>query len=268
LSSATKFSAREILPFIARAHLGEAVCVVGGQALNLWSEVFASELGKHQPVEPLTSKDLDFFGSSADARKLAQELSGALFLPGFDDQTASTGLVVLQVGGNTLEVDFLDSLLGVRSADVLKCSLVLRFSLVADAGPTSVPVRIMHPVHCLQSRATNLVHPATRRSSNSAKAQYLVAHRIAALWIRRALRDGEHREVIDSLTMLGRFLTSDPYGRTLHFSLKPDPLTVLKLARRYKALDERYRTITLAKLIARIERRRAVLAKARRAKES
>lgn len=45
--------------------------VVGGQALNAWSDYFSA---RGRNVDPIASKDLDLVGSTSDARKAAQIL--------------------------------------------------------------------------------------------------------------------------------------------------------------------------------------------------
>jgi hypothetical protein len=189
-----------------------------------------------------------------------------LLLPSLDDHTPNMAVVQVALADRLLRIDFIDNVLGVRQNDILPRSSVISLSVLAGNEANEIKLRLMHPVHCMQSRAANILHPAIRRTDPIAKLQYESSVQVVSLWIKRALRSGNIRDATGSLAMLGRYLSTDPIGSSLHLTLEPDPLTILKLARRYKALDERYRTITLANMVARIGKRRAVLAKMARTK--
>lgn len=171
-------------------------------------------------------------------------------------------MVQVALHDKQLRIDFIDNVLGVDRSEIVPRSSVIVVPAQSATGPSEVVLRLMHPVHCMESRAANILHPAIGRTDPIALLQYQVSIQVVKAWIKRAVRAGLRRDVSRSLAMLSTYLTTDPIGNALHLSLKPDPLTILKLARRYKSLDERYRTITLTRMIVRIEKRRGVLAKA------
>jgi len=267
LSEDAQFSAREIIDFLAKAGTDLDICIVGGQALNIWAEALARDIAPPKPMSGLTSKDLDFFGPAAAARELASRTAGRLLVPSLDDHTPSTAIVQLNLDEKRLRIDFISSVLGVESREVLPKSAKI---VVPAPDGTEIALRLMHPVHCLQSRAANILHPATGRRDQIALLQYKASVRVVRAWIKRALRVGFPRVATDSISMLGKFLMSDHIGRAVHLRLRPDPLAILKAAVRYAALDERYRDHTLRSMIARIEKRRDTLAtvQARRRKNT
>lgn len=93
--------------------LKDGAFLVGGQALNLWAEYYASapELALYGPY---TSKDIDYFGQREAARKLARQLNGRLRIPRMDDDTPETAQVVATINGAEIQIDFLGHVLGVR----------------------------------------------------------------------------------------------------------------------------------------------------------
>jgi hypothetical protein len=75
---------------------------VGGQALNLWAEYYARNTDELELYRPYTSKDLDYFGLQAAARKMATELKGKLLIPDMDDATFESAVVEAEVDGYKL----------------------------------------------------------------------------------------------------------------------------------------------------------------------
>jgi hypothetical protein len=47
---------------------------VGGQAINLWAEHYATIADELNEFRPFTSKDIDFFGQRDVAERLARDL--------------------------------------------------------------------------------------------------------------------------------------------------------------------------------------------------
>jgi hypothetical protein len=94
------------------------VVLVGGQALGFWAHYYRARLPAD--LTPYVTLGVDFLGTSAQAKALADKITGAkLYLPTLDDHTPSSGRVVARnVLGRTLEVDFLHSIAGLSEGDV------------------------------------------------------------------------------------------------------------------------------------------------------
>jgi hypothetical protein len=158
---------------------------------------------------------------------------------------------VVKNATDDLEIDFINYVVGVGDRIIVSRSIVLTIPATQDHG--AISLRVMHPMHCLQSRAANILHPLINRDNQIAQWQYRVAVDVAGCWIERALRHAEHREATKSLTMLATFLANSAIGRRLHERLAPDPLELLKQFAADLRLDKRYRKMTLCRQIERIE---------------
>lgn len=119
--------------------------VVGGQALNAWSDYFTA---RGRNVDPIASKDLDLVGSTGDARKAASAL-GLSFKP-IDARKAAVRLnAVLLSEDKSLRIDFMPGSEPNADAEIQEAAVPL---------PTKWgSVRVMHPLHCLRSRVYNVL---------------------------------------------------------------------------------------------------------------
>lgn len=232
--------------------------IVGGQAINLWAEHYAPRAKALDAYRPFTSKDLDYFGQRAVAEKLAKGLGGSLRVPDPTDTTFQTVIVKARVHGIDVGIDFLSHVKGVRRG--LEEGVVDLFvPYHTQEGEAELGIRLMHPLHCLQSRIANIV--ALGRVDDTARRQARAAPIILREFIVDALEDGDHRAATDTLRGLYTFLSSIE-GRETHLHIDQDPIDILRDFCDDQRLDERYRTLTLAPMIARLERRRTTLGRA------
>jgi hypothetical protein len=142
---------RDLKPLSEQRH----IILVGGQAVAFWAAFF--ELEKAAKEEKLfTSKDIDFEGAARSVRKAGELLRGEVRLATIDDHTPNTGVVLFKDSdGEERTADFLSAPYGLDARDVRDSALKV---MVSDPdGAEQVPVWIMHPERCMESRVYNVV---------------------------------------------------------------------------------------------------------------
>jgi hypothetical protein len=143
-----KYSPHELKP-ILRALAKTNAVVIGGQAINLWAEHYQKESPPWTDLRPYTSFDLDVLGSRTDVLKCSQALNAEPFFPAPSENTVNSGKIVTQIHGSVFEIDFLHSPNGLSPAEVVELARTISFE--------HVPLRILHPLHCLESKTVNLM---------------------------------------------------------------------------------------------------------------
>lgn len=182
-------SARDVLALLVRlGDVADRIVLVGGQAVNLWSEIYLAQGRAPELMEdaPFTSKDIDFCGSHEAARLFAARVrQGRAKLATLDDATPNVGVVLfVDDGGHERVVDFLGAPFGMKARGVERNSV--RLDLLDDAGiSTGTTYRVMHPVDCLESRVHNVVGLATTYDTPHGRRQL----RAAVICAREALKD-------------------------------------------------------------------------------
>ncbi|MBL8624415.1 MAG: hypothetical protein JNK64_24115 [Myxococcales bacterium] len=130
--------------------LTSTIVLVGGQALAFWVEHYVD---RFDPPGPINSKDIDFCGSQAAVATAAARLGGTYEVPEPFAHTPSTGIVsFVDPSGHDRWIDFLGDPYGLSSVDVAKWSVEVEVPLPG----VSVTFRVMHPVHCMRSRISNV----------------------------------------------------------------------------------------------------------------
>jgi hypothetical protein len=123
--------------------------LVGGQAINVWAHYFGIDATRPE-FSPLASKDIDVLGDEALARTCAIVLNGS-FRPAVPRTTVPLSAVVLvnEPDVAPLRLDFqTDS--SPNSGDIIASAAV---PIPTNWGS----VRVMHPLHCLQTRVHNVL---------------------------------------------------------------------------------------------------------------
>lgn len=151
--------------------------LIGGQALNLWAERYASAAPELAAAAPFTSKDIDFLGTAEQVARCAALVGGTHQLFRVSDRTAAAGVVTTPSG---FEIDLVRAPRGVRPDEL------------AARAVTLLSTRVMHPIHVLASRAANVVH--IPRSDEHSLKQLKAAVIIVREFIREVLRDRGARE--------------------------------------------------------------------------
>lgn len=237
---------------VAVAIEGIEALVVGGQALNIWAERFSERAPELRAYGPFTSRDIDYFGYAEAAQQLAAKLGGEAKIPEPDDHTPNTAVVLATVNGKTLLIDFIGHVLGVRTKHLAGNSIEIDVPCVFDAREAHVLVNLMHPVHCLQSRVANVLHPAMRREDDTSRRQLAAAVPIVREYIVERLEVGDLKEATESTRDFFGWLKTDEFARQMHVETETDPLPALEAIARAPGWDERYRTLILNKMVERI----------------
>lgn len=166
---------RQLEPLIAERR----VVLVGGQAVSFWMRLLQPRSEQLALAEPLTSKDIDFEGGAQAVRRAADLLEGRMKLPTMDDNTPNTGLVLFtDADGIEREIDFIDAPLGLNHRDVRDTAVQLM--LPDENGEPSMPMLVMHPERCMESRIVNAIE--LRKTQPLALRQLKVSVICARLW--------------------------------------------------------------------------------------
>lgn len=160
---------------------GTNVVLVGGQSLSVWVEYY--DVAIHESM-PAISADVDFLTRSAADRatvkKFADALGGSSVFPNIRSLTALVGQAIREVEGDEyLNVDVIWDVLGVPAKKVIKHAV--RF----DMGEISYMV--MHPMHVLVSRITNLYKVADKQN-NKGISQLELAIQVTREFLRAEVR--------------------------------------------------------------------------------
>jgi hypothetical protein len=139
--------------------------LVGGQALNFWAESLQiADADSEGAYGAALSQDIDFLGSAKAAEEIAKAVSGKLKLAGTGNpHSPNTALVTFNVDGETYEIDFLWHLQGFSPAELQQDGDAWTRAVQLQLTDQATPLRIMHPVHCLQSQLENIYGALKRR---------------------------------------------------------------------------------------------------------
>ena len=217
--AATGYTVEEVWQLLGEfSTLAPEVVLVGGQALAFWARYYRARVPGD--LLPYVTLDVDFLGTSAQAKVFADRLPGAkLYVPTLDDHTPSSGRVVARnILGRTLEVDFLHSIAGLSESDVQRNAIDLK-----DARGKLI-LRVMHPLYCLESRIKNLVLlPAKRNRFGVAQARLAV--QVMRLHITRVLAEEAAglRKALKLVERVGEIALSEP-GKRCYIEYRIDVL--------------------------------------------
>lgn len=254
--TATPLPRRAVLDIAKILEGDNRAFVVGGQALNLWAEYYAPGAAELLEFRPYTSKDIDYFGQKEVARKLAEGLGGTVKVPDANDTTFQTALVEATVDGIEIGIDFLSHVKGVqRGLEEGVSDLIIPY--MHGAVETELAIRLMHPLHCLQSRVANVLE--LDRKDGTSQRQLAAAPIVLREYINEALSDGEEREAIDIFQALFRYLQTDINGRKAHHILPSDPVDIFRHFSGDDRLDVRWREKSLVSMIRQLEEKRTIL---------
>jgi hypothetical protein len=142
------FTPEQLRPLLEAISQTEAV-IVGGQAINLWSQTYEKDEEPWLSLRPFTSRDLDVLGSAADVLECARLLSAKAEFPHPGQNTVNTGKLTVSLGDVTVEADFLGEIKGLNNQEIRQTAKTLSWS--------GVDLRVLHPVLCVESKTVNLV---------------------------------------------------------------------------------------------------------------
>ncbi len=247
--------------------LTQRIVLIGGQAVHFWVDRYAARIPElSQGV--YTSKDVDFCGTSEDAKAAAEALGGEFILPTLDDLTPNTGVVEFPLGGGQERIDFLDQPFGVPREDAR------RTSLLVETGFNNTQFRVLNPLMCLRSRVCNTSLPGY--TSVHALRQLHAALSCAREFLIDAIENaatnragGAFFRLAEQLFWLARGTRRAPQARRLFDDFQVDVFDAMPRQCRDPALESFY-TLRLPQMLRQlqVERERRKRATSIRANEA
>jgi len=185
---------REPSDFAEILTLPESPLLVGGQAVNVWAEHFASRDSRLEAYRPFISKDADVFGDQALAERIAAASGWKLRYYG-EPRTIAVGVLTKEIPGKEpLLVEIIRSVNGLTSRDLADSDLV-------ELRPGQV-YRIPSPIVLLKAKLANVAEIDQAKRQDIRHVQMLIPcvreYLCEAIEEARANRMTE-REIIDLL---------------------------------------------------------------------
>lgn len=141
---------------------GVPFVVVGGQAVNLWTEYFTAtgvlKKSDWAKYAPLTSHDLDTLNSSSDVEQIAQKMGVERVIFEHKERTVApnSGTLYVPIHGEELILQCLFRVTGTEPEEVRKTAIKIQWEGL------SIPT--MHPLLCLEGKVACLcTHPQAGR---------------------------------------------------------------------------------------------------------
>jgi hypothetical protein len=153
--------------------------LVGGQALAFWAGYY--DVPEPGDLGPAISRDVDFFTSSAvnsaPLKSFARAIGGRAFVQPIESLTALVGSAMAPAAdGGTYNVDLIHQVFGLDRAEI-------EAHAVEVALPDSTArIRVLHPVHVLQSRNANLHKLSNKRDEIGCK-QFALSITVARAYL-------------------------------------------------------------------------------------
>jgi hypothetical protein len=161
---------------------GTEAILIGGQAIGIWADLLLDPHLIDELGGPITSKDVDFFGTESLARELAARLGGRIRVPDPDDvATPEAAIILFERNAKTIQVDILGRLSGLSNREVENGWVGLPYG----TGEDELIIRVMSPMGVLRSRISNIV--TLKRSDPNALRQLLAAPYVVEAYIRQRL---------------------------------------------------------------------------------
>lgn len=138
----------QLRPLLAAVSQSDAV-IVGGQAINLWSEVYARDEEPWRSLRPFTSRDLDALGSATALLECARLAGGQARFPEPGQRTVNTGQLTILLDGQPVEADFLSEVKGLNNQEIRQTARPVLWQ--------GLTLRLLHPILCVESKTINLM---------------------------------------------------------------------------------------------------------------
>jgi hypothetical protein len=191
-----KYSADDISPVLeAIARTAPKLVLIGGQAINYWSDRYQQDTLEWRRLRPYTSEDLDFYGGRAEALSCSKVIPGTkATLNDGHDPSPNAGVLFCPFKGGKLRIDILTAVYGLKTKDVVRSA-----SLIQKGD---ISIQVLHPLHCLIGKTMSLANlPQEERQDE----KHL---KLAILFVRAFLRDlvaqGEIRSILNMIEEIYR----------------------------------------------------------------
>lgn len=207
----------------------------------MWACEFEQDSQAWSDLRPYTSRDLDYFGGLADARRAKELLRAGGRLNTKMEPGPNAGVLTLRMSdGRELIIDILTGVYGLSAAELTRTAVRL-----TGSGPLSgVGLRVMHPLLLLEGKAASL------RGLDQTHRQDAKHLRMMILVLREWLRDRltEPRAVFTAVERLAACAASpdgvQAYAMGIDM-LQTLPLEEMEQAEGYdEFLKQRYPQIT------------------------
>jgi hypothetical protein len=227
--------------------LTEEIVLVGGQALAFWAEHYSARFALSGPVN---SKDIDFGGHRDAAAIAAARLNGTCMTAEPFDPSPNSGLVEFKdPGGHQRRIDFLRQVYGLDLEEVFDMAIGVD---APDQNETTF-FRVMHPVHCLESRISN-VGGLPGYQTELALAQAHASILCAREYLRDRLDEGAVRPVLRLNERIYRFAYYNDHACTVLKKYGIDAFDAVLVDDR---LPEAFRTKRYPQMRSSLDKRRA-----------
>lgn len=226
--------ARELLKQLGP--VAEKVVLVGGQAVNFWAEYYGDRAPALAENAPYTSKDIDFAGGPQDVEAIAARVRGRAWLTPPFDPSPNAGVVSFPgPSGEEQQIDILRVVHGLNLTEVD----ALARPIEETSDGTTVRFRVMHPVHCLESRASNVAELPdynTPQAVNQLRASVICARE----FLREILAAGATRATLDLNERIYKFRR---YNSAAAVVLRDHQVDVFEAVINEEGLPEEFRAI-------------------------
>lgn len=173
MNERTPLGLPEVADLLDQSPSTRKAILAGGQALNVLAVHY-----KLDAIATAVSEDIDFFGDAALARKAGKAWGGRTRRAGVDDHTPNSALVLIEIHGQTHQIDFMSQILGVHGKELEDWAATVEVDGKA--------FRVMHPLHVLQSQLENMYGVLDRRRMGP---RAISRTSLAIRVVERALRD-------------------------------------------------------------------------------
>jgi hypothetical protein len=204
------------------------VVLVGGQAVSVWIGQLEDRLGNKLTTAPVVSRDIDFLGNTADLQRAGNLLGGRVHVAGWQRRTPLAGAAMfLDSDGHKRRLDFLESVYGMNSEDIR--TTAIEIDLLPGEG-RQVPVWVMHPERCMESRVHNSV--LANKQTDLAWRQLEASVACARAFSRLLLDERGEAAIRDVLKLnerIFRFAQEDRCAKLLDDERLPEKFTTVRL---------------------------------------
>lgn len=122
---------------------GKPYILIGGQAVNYWAERYVEREPQLKSLGPFTSADIDFNGTAADVRRIAEQLALTPAFPPKVMMTALAGVIPLRIGDEQSNIEIVRRVPGISAA-------LDDFAIEAKWGDKNI--RVLNPISLLASK--------------------------------------------------------------------------------------------------------------------
>ena len=142
------FTPGQLRPLLEAMSRSDAV-IVGGQAINLWSELYGRDEEPWRSLRPFTSRDLDALASAAALLECARLTGGEARFPEPGQGTVNTGQLSVLLDGRPVDADFLSEVKGLNNQEIRQTARAVLWQ--------GLTLRLLHPILCVESKTINLM---------------------------------------------------------------------------------------------------------------